>query len=121
MNYEKLARELEQTETDTVDSMISSAQKTIEARTVGDGSDWRDQALCSALDPELLDTYDRTAIEKTMAKKVCEACGVSAECLEYVLNKSSGFEGTMMWAGLTPKEIQRKRNIRLRAKLHRSR
>lgn len=69
----------------------------------GRHSDWRDEAQCAGVDPELF--YADTALGKYQAKSVCRSCEVISECLTYAL----GFEGASftrfgVWGGMTAEE-----------------
>jgi WhiB family redox-sensing transcriptional regulator len=63
---------------------------------------WQDRALCAEVDP------DRWFPEKggstREAKKVCRACEVRAECLEYALEHDERFG---IWGGLSERERRR--------------
>ena len=66
--------------------------------------DWRDQAKCLSVDPELFFPVGNTgpAVDQIdRAKTVCSACPVTEYCLQYALdtNQDSG-----VWGGLSEDE-----------------
>jgi WhiB family redox-sensing transcriptional regulator len=70
---------------------------------------WRDVALCRDTDPELffpVGTTGNALVAIDSAKRVCEQCKVTRECLEFALdtNQDSG-----VWGGLSEEE---RRSIR---------
>jgi WhiB family redox-sensing transcriptional regulator len=79
---------------------------------------WRDHALCRDTDPELFFPVGTTGHALTSidhAKRVCDECRVTPECLEFALetNQDSG-----IWGGLSEDErraIRRQRTAELRA------
>ncbi len=74
--------------------------------------DWRERAACLDEDPELFfpdGVTPRYARQIAAAVEVCEACPVSADCLEFALEQQMN---TGIWAGTTPD--QRKAIIRRR-------
>jgi WhiB family transcriptional regulator, redox-sensing transcriptional regulator len=60
---------------------------------------WQDRALCSDVDGDLF--FPEKGMQARTAKKVCAACPVRAECLEYALKH--GVEDGI-WGGLSPEE-----------------
>lgn len=70
------------------------------------GTTWRDSALCSQVDPELF--FPEKDGRASIAKKVCLACDVRRECLEYALAND---ERHGIWGGLSEKG---RRNISAR-------
>lgn len=60
---------------------------------------WQDDALCAETDPEAF--YPEKGGSTREAKKVCMACGVRAECLEYALERDERFG---IWGGLSERE-----------------
>ncbi len=68
---------------------------------------WQDKAKCKETDPEaffvgdIVDSATRRNLATAEATKVCGACAVKLECLEYAL-KTSQEHG--IWGGLTTKE-----------------
>ena len=79
---------------------------------------WRDHALCRDTDPELFFPVGTTGVAVTAidhAKRVCEQCTVTQECLDFALdtNQDSG-----IWGGLSEEErrqIRRQRAAAARA------
>lgn len=68
-----------------------------------DGVDlsWQDRALCAETNPdEFFPNKGRSTKE---AKRVCAACEVRAECLNYALENG---EAWGIWGGLAPRERQ---------------
>jgi WhiB family redox-sensing transcriptional regulator len=57
---------------------------------------WRDRALCAEVDPELF--FPETGESPDPAKRVCRACEVRAECLDYALDRGERFG---VWGGLS--------------------
>ena len=64
--------------------------------------DWRDRALCAQTDPEAF--FPEKGGSTREAKKVCRACEVRAECLEFA--QESG-ELWGIWGGLSDRERRR--------------
>lgn len=62
------------------------------------GTTWRDSALCSQVDPDLF--FPEKDGRASLAKKVCLACDVRTECLEYALAND---ERHGIWGGLSEK------------------
>lgn len=65
-------------------------------------TDWRDQALCAQVDPEI--HFPEKGGSAREARKVCFACEVRAACLEWAIEHHERFG---IWGGKT--ETQRKR------------
>lgn len=57
---------------------------------------WHDRALCAEVDPEIF--FPNKGASTREAKKVCHACPVRAECLEYALANGESFG---IWGGVT--------------------
>jgi len=69
----------------------------------GSGSgDWQDRALCAQTDPEAF--FPEKGGSTREAKKVCRACEVRAECLEYALERDERFG---IFGGLSERERRR--------------
>lgn len=68
---------------------------------------WRDQAACLGLDPQIF--YPATDEEADVARAVCDGCEVRTDCLEYALSRR---EKDGVWGGAT--ERDRRRIIRQR-------
>lgn len=67
--------------------------------------DWREQAACSSVDPDLWHPEGDEVITKgRRAKAVCGSCPVQTECLEYALTQG---ENLGIWGGLTALERRR--------------
>lgn len=66
--------------------------------------DWRDDALCAQADPELF--YPDKGENATAAKKICEQCAVSRECLDWALSHG---EDVGVWGGMSQQERNRLR------------
>lgn len=79
---------------------------------------WRDRALCRDTDPDLffpVGTTGQALVQIDHAKRVCQQCVVSHECLDFALatNQDSG-----IWGGLSEEErrvIRRRRAAEQRA------
>ena len=77
---------------------------------------WRDHALCRDTDPELffpVGTTGGALVSIDHAKRVCDECAVTRECLEFALdtNQDSG-----VWGGLSEDERRTIRRQRTAAK-----
>ena len=68
--------------------------------------EWRTQAACRNLDPELFFPLGTNAQQIEQAKQVCGACAVRAECLEFALvtNQDHG-----VWGGASEDERRKLR------------
>lgn len=66
------------------------------------GQDWRDQALCAEVDPELF--FPEKGGSTRHPKRVCGGCEVRAECLEYAL--AHGIRDGI-WGGLSDRDRRR--------------
>ncbi|WP_309080413.1 WhiB family transcriptional regulator [Zhihengliuella sp.] len=76
---------------------------------IGDAEDegelgWQTEALCAQTDPEAF--FPEKGGSTRDAKKVCGACNVRAECLEYALSNDERFG---IWGGLSERERRRLR------------
>jgi WhiB family transcriptional regulator, redox-sensing transcriptional regulator len=65
---------------------------------------WAGQALCVQADPDAWFPGHHALIGR--AKRICAACPVRAECLEYALSGADTWRGitTGIWGGTTPRE-----------------
>ena len=63
---------------------------------------WQERALCAQTDPESL--YPENGGSTREAKRVCLACEVRTECLEYALAHDERFG---IWGGLSERERRR--------------
>ncbi|EXF24368.1 transcription factor WhiB [Nesterenkonia sp. AN1] len=68
---------------------------------------WQVDALCAQTDPEAF--FPEKGGSTRDAKKVCGACNVKQECLEYALGNDERFG---IWGGLSERE---RRKLRKRA------
>ncbi|WP_435298368.1 WhiB family transcriptional regulator [Timonella sp. A28] len=68
---------------------------------------WQERALCAQTDPEAF--FPEKGGSTREAKKVCVACDVRAECLEYALANDERFG---IWGGLSERE---RRKLKRRA------
>jgi WhiB family redox-sensing transcriptional regulator len=64
--------------------------------------DWTEQALCAETDPEAF--FPEKGGSTREAKRVCRACEVRAECLEYALEHDERFG---IWGGFSERERRR--------------
>lgn len=60
---------------------------------------WQDRALCAQVDPDAWFPEKGGSVKE--AKKVCFACEVRAECLEYALDRDERFG---IWGGKSERE-----------------
>ena len=60
---------------------------------------WQERALCAQTDPEAF--FPEKGGSTREAKKVCVACEVRTQCLEYALAKDERFG---IWGGLSERE-----------------
>ncbi len=60
---------------------------------------WRERALCAQTDPEAF--YPDKGGSARQAKKVCSDCPVTAQCLQWALDKG---EHWGIWGGLSERE-----------------
>jgi len=63
---------------------------------------WTDRALCAQTDPEAF--FPEKGASSRQAKKVCMACPVRTECLEYALLNDERFG---IWGGKSEQERRR--------------
>ena len=69
--------------------------------------EWQEQALCAQTDPEAF--FPEKGGSTREAKRICQACAVRDECLEYALLNDERFG---IWGGLSDRERRRlKREI----------
>lgn len=64
--------------------------------------EWQDQALCAQTDPEAF--FPEKGGSTREAKRICQACSVRDECLEYALEHDERFG---IWGGLSDRERRR--------------
>ncbi len=65
---------------------------------------WQADALCAQVDPEAF--FPEKGGSTRDAKRICAACDVRAECLEYALQNDERFG---IWGGLSERERRRLR------------
>lgn len=65
---------------------------------------WQDRALCAQTDPEAF--FPEKGGSTREAKKVCLACEVRVDCLDWALEKDERFG---IWGGLSERERRRLR------------
>ncbi|MFI6510164.1 WhiB family transcriptional regulator [Streptosporangium sp. NPDC050855] len=63
---------------------------------------WQDFALCAETDPEAF--FPETGGSTEEPKRVCRACEVRTQCLEYALEHGERFG---IWGGLSERERRR--------------
>jgi WhiB family redox-sensing transcriptional regulator len=63
---------------------------------------WQDRALCAQTDPEAF--FPEKGGSTREAKRVCRACEVRTECLEYALEHDERFG---IWGGMSERERRR--------------
>ena len=66
------------------------------------GLEWQDKALCAQVDPEIF--YPEKGGSVRAPKRICRACEVRAECLDYALTHGEKFG---IWGGFTERERRR--------------
>lgn len=65
-------------------------------------NEWQEQALCAQTDPEAF--FPDKGGSTREAKRICQACAVRDECLEYALANDERFG---IWGGLSERERRR--------------
>ena len=67
---------------------------------------WADDALCAQADPDAWFPDRGNYALAALAKRICAACPVRAQCLDYALSGADTWRGITsgIWAGTTPKE-----------------
>jgi len=67
---------------------------------------WADDALCAQADPDAWFPDRGNYAVAALAKRICAACPVRAQCLDYALSGADTWRGISngIWAGTTPKE-----------------
>jgi WhiB family transcriptional regulator, redox-sensing transcriptional regulator len=65
---------------------------------------WAKQALCAQADPDAW--FPDKGRQALIAKRICAACPVRAQCLDYALSGADTWGGisTGIWGGTTPGE-----------------
>lgn len=74
--------------------------------------DWRNQALCAQTDPEAFFPEKGGSVRE--AKRICNRCEVTAECLNYALSIEPAPVG--VWGALTVKERNKVKRQRRNAR-----
>lgn len=92
--------------------MVMSALQTASSGLLDDladdlDGDWQDLGLCAQADPEAF--YPEKGGSTLDAKRVCMACPVRVECLEYALENDERFG---IWGGLSERERRRVKRAR---------
>ena len=64
------------------------------------GLEWQAGALCAQTDPELF--FPQKGCGSLSAKRICRACEVRAECLDYALTAGDRLFG--VWGGMSERE-----------------
>ncbi|AZA09833.1 Transcriptional regulator WhiB2 [Corynebacterium pseudopelargi] len=67
--------------------------------------EWQEQALCAQTDPEAF--FPEKGGSTREAKRICSACSVRDECLEFALEHDERFG---IWGGLSERERRRLKN-----------
>lgn len=62
-------------------------------------ADWREDALCAQTDPTIF-FPERSSEGTHAAKKICQACPVQTECLQFALDND---EPHGIWGGMAPR------------------
>jgi WhiB family redox-sensing transcriptional regulator len=65
----------------------------------GEESAWQDRALCAQTDPEAF--FPEKGGSTREAKKVCQACDVRTDCLQWAVDTDQRFG---IWGGLSERE-----------------
>ncbi len=75
---------------------------------------WAEQALCAQADPDTWFPEQGRHTLTAKAKRICAACPVRAECLDYALTGADTWRGitTGIWGGTTPRERTQLRQAR---------
>ena len=67
----------------------------------GPGRRWQDAALCAQVDPDLF--FPEKGGSTLEAKRICRACDVRAECLDYAVEHED-ITAHGIWGGLSERE-----------------
>jgi WhiB family redox-sensing transcriptional regulator len=84
------------------DEVIVPLEQIFASPDEGDEPGWRDAALCAQTDPESF--FPEKGGSTREPKRVCWACEVRAECLEYALDHDEKFG---IWGGMSERERRR--------------
>ena len=73
---------------------------------------WAEQALCAQADPDAW--FPRQGRTAATARRICGACPVRIQCLDYALSGADTWGGitTGIWGGTTPRERAAMRQAR---------
>jgi WhiB family transcriptional regulator, redox-sensing transcriptional regulator len=71
-----------------------------------DGNDWMLEARCLDADPEAF--FPEKGGSTREAKRICAACPVRDECLQYALDNDERFG---IWGGLSERERRRAKRV----------
>ena len=71
----------------------------------GPGPRWQDEALCAQVDPDLW--FPEKGESSRLPKRICRACDVRGECLDYALGAGDRLYG--VWGGFSERERRRRR------------
>ena len=88
--------------------MSNTSQGLLQRRRDTEGMDWRNNAACRGVDPDLffpLGTSGASLLQIDEAKQICRTCPVRAPCLRWALD--SGDAG--VWGGTTEDERRKHR------------
>ena len=82
--------------------------------------DWRHEAACREVDPELFFPIGNTGpalLQIDEAKQVCRRCSVMDECLRWAIDSG---QDAGVWGGMSEDERRalKRRTVRLRARAH---
>jgi WhiB family redox-sensing transcriptional regulator len=82
--------------------------------------DWRHEAACREVDPELFFPIGNSGpalLQIEEAKQVCRRCPVTDECLHWAIDSG---QDAGVWGGMSEDERRalKRRTIRLRARAH---
>jgi WhiB family transcriptional regulator, redox-sensing transcriptional regulator len=95
--------------------MINTSQGLLQRRRDANSTDWRDDAACRDVDPDLffpLGTSGASLLQIDEAKQICRTCPVCVPCLRWALD--TGDAG--VWGGTTEDERRDHRQLRAPAR-----
>src|SRR5271169_2157607 len=95
--------------------MINTSQGLLQRRRDANSTDWRDDAACRDVDPDLffpLGTSGASLLQIDEAKQICRTCPVCVPCLRWALD--TGDAG--VWGGTTEDERRVHRQLRAPAR-----
>jgi WhiB family redox-sensing transcriptional regulator len=82
--------------------MRTTEPSAVEAVDVAGELEWQERALCAQTDPEAF--FPEKGGSTREAKRVCMACEVRVQCLDYALENDERFG---IWGGLSERERRR--------------